>query len=190
MTQSCHFFGELIEGDGSGDLANFAKLHQVVVAFGAHARLPRLDDALGEGSGAVGQGQIVINGDDAAEAAAGGAGADGMIEAEQGGGGFAVFDVAMSAMQAVGEKLGWQNRLAGVAEGADGEPALAEMIGLFARLYKPGAIRGRRFEPVLNHRERRAGGTGSVDFLEAQDAVGGENSLITLLGDEGQRFLE
>ncbi len=105
MTQSCHFLASLSKGTEVGTLRIFAKLHQIVVAFGAHPGLPGFDDAFGESAGAIGQCKIVINRDDAAETAAGGAGANGMVEAEQGRGRLAVFDVALGAVEAVGKEL-------------------------------------------------------------------------------------
>jgi len=79
-----------------GTLRFLQKFHHVGLAFGALAGLPRAHDALGEGFGAVGQGEIVINGDDAPETATGGTRADGVIETEQGQGTARVFDVAVA----------------------------------------------------------------------------------------------
>jgi len=69
--------------------------------FGA----PGFDGAVGQRERAVGHGEVVINGDDAAEAFCRRTGAERMVEAEQGRGRVAVFDVAFGAMQAVGEAM-------------------------------------------------------------------------------------
>jgi len=67
------------------------------------AGAPRFDNTFGQGFRAVGQREVVVNRDRAAESAAGRAGAERVVEAEQGWQCFAVLDVALSAVKAVAE---------------------------------------------------------------------------------------
>ena len=96
--------GELAERRIHRNLARFAELDQVALRIGAHAAAPRSDGALGQRQRPVGKRQVVVNRDDAAEAFAGRARAERMIETKQGRRGFAVFEVALCAMQAVGKQ--------------------------------------------------------------------------------------
>ena len=105
MTKSCHFFGNRLNGTSVGTPNSPALAQQVVLALGAEAGLPGPHHALRQRAGAVGQRQVVINADDAAEAPAGRAGADRVVEAEQGGRRLAVFDVALGAVPPVAEEL-------------------------------------------------------------------------------------
>src|SRR5208282_6236054 len=84
------FLRQLVERHVSGYAKLPARAQQVVLALRAEPGLPGTDHALRQRSGAVGQRQVVINADDAAKAAARRAGADGVVEAEQRGCGFAV----------------------------------------------------------------------------------------------------
>ena len=95
---------QIAEWHIDGDLAELTEFHHVVLALCALAGQPWFDYALGEGFLSVGQRKIVIDGDDPAKPAARGTGAGGVIETEQGRGGFAVFDVALRAVEAVGEE--------------------------------------------------------------------------------------
>src|SRR5438876_11416718 len=70
--------------------------------------------------------------------------------------------------------------------------ALAEMVGLFARLDETSPIAFAVFKPVLNNGERcrclllePPGG-----FFEMKNLVLPEEPLITLFGNERQRFVE
>ena len=97
------FGGEIAERDVHGDLQATRRTGEISLAFGTAGGLPGFDNALRQGQGAVGQGEVGINADDAAEALAGGAGTDGIVEAEQGGGRFAIVEVASGAVVAGAE---------------------------------------------------------------------------------------
>jgi len=131
------FLRELFEGDVGGDFELTAHAEEVALAIGPLPCLPRADDTLGKSFGAIGNGKVVINADDAAKSTAGGTCADRMIEAEECGGGLAVFEVAGGAVEAVAEsKLrvcdGWIR--------VDRELPFAEVVGLFAGFDKAGAV--------------------------------------------------
>ena len=96
-------YRKLIERQIGRRLADFAKLHQVLLALDAVAAAPRFDNTFGQGFRAVGQREVVVNRDRAAKPAAGRAGAERVVEAEQGWRWFAVLDVALGAVKAVAE---------------------------------------------------------------------------------------
>ena len=97
------FFRELLERHIRWRFADFAELHQVLLTLDAVAAQPGFDHALSQSFGAVGQREVVIDADDPAESAAGGTGAERVIETEQRRGRLAVFNVAPSAMETVTE---------------------------------------------------------------------------------------
>src|SRR5207244_2648159 len=97
------FFRKPVERHIRGRLSDFAEFHQVILALGAVAAEPRFDDTLRQRFGAVGQRQVVVDPDDASEAAAGRAGAERMVETEQGRRGLTIFDVALRAVKAIAE---------------------------------------------------------------------------------------
>lgn len=129
------FGREVLEGNVDWNFALFADAEEIVLGFGARFGLPWFDAAFGDGEGAIGNGEVVIDADDAAEAFAGGAGADGVVEAEERGGGLAIFDVALGTVEAVGKLAA----LRGIGE-VDGEAAFAEVVGLFAGFGEAGAV--------------------------------------------------
>ena len=97
------FFRQFLERDIRWRLAYAAKLHEIGLAFGALAGQPGLDDAFRERLGAIRQGKVVIYRDDAAKAPARRTSADGMVEAEQRGGRFSIFNVARCTMKPIGK---------------------------------------------------------------------------------------
>ena len=111
--------------------------------------MPRADNSIGESFGFVRKRKVVINRDGAPESAAGRARAEGVIEAEQGGGWLAVFDVAMSAVESIGKEAG-----SCCTKFADRQFPFAEMICLLAGLDEAFAIRIRCFDSILNNRDR------------------------------------
>lgn len=183
------FRGEHGEGDIGGDSAGAAELEQVALAFEALAGLPGADGALGEGFGAIGEGLVVIDADDAAEAAAGGAGAEGVVEAEEGGGGLTVIAVAIGAMEAVGERTALG---AGIGPPVEGEFAAAEVVGLFAGFREAGALVRGELNTILDDGQGR--GLGGLEvaggFFEADGCVVEPEALVALAFDQGERFGE
>src|SRR5207247_11085289 len=148
------FLWELLEREVGGDRARAAKGQQVALRFEAVPDLPRFDATIRQRSGAVGDGAIVVDRDDASEAFASGAGANGMVEAEECGRGFAVVEVAVGAVKAGGEG-------AGLAEGAgridleDGQLAFAVVVGLLARFNEAGSLGLLDFQAVLDDGDAR-----------------------------------
>src|SRR5262249_14824647 len=77
------FFGKLFKRDIRWDLEVPTRAHQVTLALEAVTGQPGFDDTLGQSSGAIRQGEVVIDADHSAEAAAGRARADRVVETEQ-----------------------------------------------------------------------------------------------------------
>src|SRR6266850_3854960 len=107
-----------------------AHAQQIRLAFGAFAGLPWFDRPLSERFRAVWQGQIVVNADGPAKAAAGGTGPDGMIETKKGRGGIAICEIASGAVEAIAKWLrvdSWELRVrTGWDYGSDCQFAFAE----------------------------------------------------------------
>ena len=144
MTRSCHFCGKSLNGTSVG----MPNCRQARIRSSWHsalmAGLPGFDHALRQRPRAVRQRQVVINADDAAEAPAGRAGPDRMVEAEQGGRRLAVFDVALGR-NAAGSRRAAVGRILRPARRQrrmlmDGQLAFAEMIGLFAGFDETRAV--------------------------------------------------
>jgi hypothetical protein len=81
----------------------FGGADEVILTLLARLGLPRLHDALGERLRAVRQREVGIDGDDPAEALAGRAGADGIVEGEERRRRFAVVEVAGGAVETGGK---------------------------------------------------------------------------------------
>lgn len=185
---------QVSERDVEGDSFGSGGLDQVALAFRAHSGLPGTDRAFGEGFGAIGNGAGVIDGDDPAEALAGRAGADGMVETEEGRGRLAVLEVAGGAVQmsrevprgVVGGGLRFGRGRS--QRESDGETAMAEVVGLFARFDEPGTSAGFESDAVLDDGEGgrvlQGGMIGGV--VDAEDTVAGEQTSEALAGDEGE----
>src|SRR4051794_13040927 len=103
----------------------------------------------------IGHRQIVIDGDNAAESLTRRTGADRIIEAEQGGNRFAIFNIAIGAMKSIGESPS-QFCLIRRVQFINSEASFAEMIRLFARLGEPGAGLGRKLQSILDDSEAAA----------------------------------
>lgn len=138
------------------------------LAFAAGLGLPRFDGALREGFGVVGNGQLVIDGDDASEPLAVGAGAEGMVETEERGAGRLVFEVASGAVKVAREAASDDPVLrrggsgAGIRGGGAGvnfEFAVPEVVRLFTGLDEPRPLVWGDLEAILNDGEalRRSG---------------------------------
>ena len=147
------FGAEVAERDVHRHAELLAELRHVGQRLRAGAGAPRPDRAAGQRERVVGQGERVINADDAPEALARGARADGVVEAEERGGSFAVGEVAGSAVEAVGEEMrraecGMRNGR-GLRHNTHGQLAFAEVVGLLAGFDEAGAVGGGELEAVL-----------------------------------------
>ena len=94
--------GELVPGGVARNAGVAGVLHQVVLALLPGGRLHRLDGAVAQGLALVRDHQPHVHADDATEAAAGLAGAEGGVEREQRRRGVGIADVALGAVQAGG----------------------------------------------------------------------------------------
>lgn len=124
--------------------------------FEAVAGLPRFHAAASERLGAVGEGEVVVDADDAAKTFAGRARADGVVVAEERGGRLAVVEIAGGAVEARRKEMRsakCEVRNRGDAGTVDGEFALAVVVGLFAGFDETGAGGGGGLEAVLNDGE-------------------------------------
>ena len=99
MTHLRCVVGQRVPGRVERDVALLGELDQVVLAFLVRLGLPGFDRAAGQRLGLVGHDEAVVDADDAAEAAAGFAGAHRRIEREQRGHRIAVRQIAVRAMQ-------------------------------------------------------------------------------------------
>jgi hypothetical protein len=77
------FWAEVFPGDVGGDFEAFAGVEEVALAFLAGFGLPGFDGAVSKGEVVVGDDEVVIDADDTAKAFAVGAGAEGVVEAEE-----------------------------------------------------------------------------------------------------------
>ena len=174
-----------------------AKLRQVGLTFSAEPAAPRLDRAFGQRERAVGNRQVVINRDGTAKTFAGRTRTQRMIEAEQRGRRFAIFEVTGGAVAAVGENFRVSNfefRVGNVfGEFVNRQLALAEMIRLLARFDKARAVGGGEFDAVLDNGDFRfplSAFRFSPDFFQPDNFTVPQNPLIALLGNQGERFLQ
>ena len=150
-------FWQLLERDICGNLEMAARPQQILLAIGALAGEPRFDHAFRQRFRAVRNSQVIIDADYTAKPAARRTGADRVVEAEQGRGGLAVFDIALRTMQTVAEAVriergDWSVRRR-FRHGMDSESAFAEVIRLFAGFYETGAVGMARFQAILDDRE-------------------------------------
>ena len=89
--------GEVVEGFFEADAFAFRGADEVGLALGVGAALEGADEAGVDGEGFVGDGFAEVEAEGAAEATAGGAGADGIVEGEEAGGGGGEGEVAVGA---------------------------------------------------------------------------------------------
>ena len=110
--------GEFVERNFEWDFAAAAGFFEGLLALFVGVGLPRFDHASCDGELAVGEGEGLIDFDNATEAAAGGAGAEGMVEGEEGWDGFMEIALIAWAEVAVGVEMGmgWS---AGEGDGED-----------------------------------------------------------------------
>jgi hypothetical protein len=152
------FRGQVTEGDMQGDSGFTGEAGEISQGFGAGTGLPGFNGALGEREGAIGNGEVIVDGDDATEAFAFRAGAEGMVEAEEGGGRRGVFEVAGGAVQVLGEGSGGEGRGGGKGDRDEGEAAMAEVVGLFASFDEAVAVAREGAEAVEDDSEVGWGG--------------------------------
>ena len=110
--------GEFVERNFEWDFASAAGFFEGLLALFVGVGLPRFNHASCDGELAVGESEGLIDFDNATEAAAGGAGAEGMVEGEEGWDGFMEISLIAWAEVAVGIEMGmsWS---AGEGDGED-----------------------------------------------------------------------
>src|SRR5690606_11882313 len=130
--------GEVAERDVDGNFFLAGEFEEVGlgVAIGAGA-LPRFYGAVAEAEGAVGDGEVVIDFDDASESAAFGTGTEGRVEGEKGGAGGAEFLSGDGGLEAAAEASGFAER--GIE---NGDFAVAVVEGGFGGFEEAGALGG------------------------------------------------
>ena len=132
------------------DAAPARETDQVVLALGVARAPERADGAVGQRAAAVGDHQVVVDGDDAPEPPALLAGADRGVEGEQAGERLAVGDVARSAVQLRGEPA----RAPGAAvlvHVPDRGPPVAVLQGGLQVLDDARQVAAGQRDPVLDH---------------------------------------
>jgi hypothetical protein len=103
--------GEVLEGFVERDAVSAGGAFEVGLALGVGAALESANEAFLDGEGFVGDGFAEVEAEGAAEAAAGGAGAEGVVEGEEAGGGSGQGEVAVGAAPVGGEGSGdWGGR--------------------------------------------------------------------------------
>ena len=165
-------FGQVEEGGVDVDVAQVAEAFKIVLALGVFFSLERANDAFGDGPGAVGQGAVEVDADDASEASAFRAGAEGIVEAEQRG--------CRRAQLGIGDRTGPAARVGGAVGGGLGIDELDAVFAEFEAaldgfLEAAGACGGDAvLDDVDEGREFFAvvlvGCVGAVDFTEDEDA--------------------
>jgi hypothetical protein len=116
---------------------------------------PRLDGALGDRLGLVGHHEIDVEFDDVAEAVAGRAGAERVVEREQARLRRLVRQGARPALEALAEDVPHVGRPVVAELHGPGRPA-ALLIGDLDRIGEPGPLVGTRAQPIDDHRQRGA----------------------------------
>ena len=96
--------GEVGEGEVGGDAEAAGGLDEVLLRLAIDLAFPAFERAVVDGLGAVGDGEAVVDLDDATETAAGGAGAKGGVEGEERGGGGAETLAGGGGVKAAGER--------------------------------------------------------------------------------------
>ena len=185
-------FGQFGERHVHRDLVLLARLREIGLTLLSGGGLPRLHRTFGERLRAIRDGQMVVDADDAAEAFAGRARADRMIEAEERGRGLGVFEIAGGAVELVGEvfrALGFEFRIR--VEFVNRQSSFAEVIRLLAGFGETGAVRRRELQAILDDREvRDVRCEVRKGFVDAENLGADEEPLVALLDDEVERFLE
>ncbi len=181
-------FGERRPGRVARDAGLAAVLEQVVLAFLPGRRLHRLDRSRAQRLAVIGDDQAVVDTDDAAEAAAGVAGAVGRVEAEQRRLRVGVAQVAVGAMQAGAEAP--QIGLAFVLQRVDVDTAAAALERHLDRLDGSDLLGALQPEAIGHHIQQRAraGGRGHLALrLHAGEAAGRQPLFdVGLAGAGGQ----
>ena len=96
---------EFAKGNFQGNAIFAAGFFEILLALFEAGRLPRFYDAPGDSKSAVGESQRFINFDDSTESAASWAGAEGMIEREEGGRGLVEITLIAWAVVAIREEM-------------------------------------------------------------------------------------
>ncbi len=191
-------------GGVARDAGLAGQAHQVVLALGPGGRLQRLDGAAAQGLAAVGHDQAPVHADDAAEAAAGLAGAGRAVEGEQRRAGRGIAQAAVGAVQAAAEapEFGGGRVAIGVErQGVHMQAAAAAAEAVLQGLDDAGALH-RRLAVLAEHAEAvghhvellhrgaaLGGGRRLALGLHPGVAAGGE-PLLDLLGTDAGRQLD
>ncbi len=135
--------GEVLPRGFDVDAAFLAAADEVALAFVAAFALEGFDRALGDGEGGVRHGFFEVEADDAAEAAALGAGPERAVEGEQRGGGRAEGEAGGGIGPSGGEGFGagWPRVIGVIGPRAlDGGVAFAEVEGGFEGFEQAGVV--------------------------------------------------
>ena len=127
-----------------------AVAHQVLLTLHGVAAAEGLDGAVTQGQRIVGDHQIPVDADGAAETAAGVAGAQRRVEGEEVGLGLPVVDVAVGAVQAAGELPGFARFPVGIQR-IDRALAVTLLQGDLQRLHQTARVAAVEPDPVLHH---------------------------------------
>lgn len=184
--------GELGKGDFKGDAVLAAGFFQILLAILITRGLPGFDDATGESEAGVREGEGFINFNDAAETTASGASAEGMIEGEEGGGGFMKITLIAGAVVTIRVEM----RLLGLGDKGNGHdpPAVLETGG--EGFGQTGLMRAAESQTILNDGdeevllrrsflERGSEGVEARRFVEAVGKAGEEGATKSLAGKKG-----
>src|ERR1043166_4741229 len=113
--------------------------------------LPRFHCSTCERFGPIRNRPVVIDSNDPSEPTAGSAGTDGMIETEHRRRWFAIFDIAVRAMEALRKPINERSLLPG--KPINRQPVFSEMISFLTGLGEPRAILRGHLQTILNHDE-------------------------------------
>ena len=185
-------FGQFVERDVAVEAAVAGLAEEIALAFLAAFALEGFHAAVGEGEGAVGDGFGEIDADDAAEPSAGGAGAEGVVEGEEGGGGWAAGKSGFGVAPGGGEGFQFVSFQLG-ALGTDGDVAFAEFEGTFEGFEEAGSRVGSEADAILDDVD--LGGeeenvVGGIRIVGADDVSVEVESEVALLLEEGEEVGE
>ena len=140
------------EGDVGRDLLFLGENVEVFFRFAVDVAFPGLDRSLVDRQRLVGNGEAVVDFDDAAKPSALGAGTEGRIEREESGGGGAESAARFRGVEAAGEVADFGDRISeiGVRGGEEKDLALAEVEGGFDGFEEAGFVGGRDDSAVLD----------------------------------------
>ena len=183
---------EIGEGSGDGDAFSFGRAFEVVLALAVSLACEGFDEAIADAEVLVGHRLADVEAERASKATAGGAGPDGVVEAEEAGRGGGETDVAVGAtpVGAVGEGRWCCVLGAGFRGNDDAHLAFSETEGGFDGLAETGALGGVELDPVLDDED--PGGESllaeSVGLVGAVGLAEDVNAEVALTAEEGEEI--